>query len=909
MLVLGLISTHHCLGFNYNVEPGEVLYADNGRIRGFSDREDKDIILAAIIPIHQHQGITCTNKIYLKEILDYVEAVLYSIDLINKDPNLLPNITLGYDIRDSCITESTAIEETVDLVLLSNTERCPVCSADGFDETNTSIPVSGIIGEYASFVSIPIANFLRLFNVPQVSFSSTSALLNNREQYSYFYRTVPSDDQQAQAMIDLVLHFGWKHVSAIHSNDLYGEPGIDRFKELASRNGICIDLDVGISMDFTNDQYLTVANRVYDSTPNVIVFFSSLEQVNGLLEQMQKIPNQRKFLWIASDAWSQSSHIQQTYSDIVEGMWGIIPRTNPDADFYSYFSHLTPSSNKRNSWFIEYYEDYYDSVNNVNCSNITITSHADYRNYSYTPFVIDAVFTYAHAINNFLNDNCPKPIVWNTTSRTCEGISTVPSGSILRDYLNRTSFTSPTGSYVNFDSTGSINGVYRITNYQLNNVTGLYELMTVGEWDGTSKGDKLSIDQTLPLQFSVSSDGLPLGVLQSQCQQCYPGSISKSLVSSCCVTCVECTGDQYAPYSNLSECMNCSRETWGNDPLVGSSYCQPITQSYLEPSDAWGVVLILLAVLGIACVVFISISMGIFWNTPIIKASGREQMILLLIGIALCFLSSVFFVIKPSVPICLFQRISLWVCFSIILSSLFVKLLRIARIFLRKNTTGRPKFIGPVSQIAFTFLLVTGQLVLVLISMVVVYPEAENILELNPQNTDDHPTLIVRCVRPHTALIILNMLYFSVLLIVSNALAMLTIRFPANFKEVVYVALSTFCVGIIWIAFIITYFATSNQFQTAIVSFAIQMSAFAVLICMFGPRVFIMIFLPQRNITETGFTGTAKKSENNMNMQNSTGVFQRQLTVPNMVPVKPEFEMRDTDFPSKQTVSFDDNHL
>ena len=859
LFLYGFVHSDHPLSFN--TPPNEVLYADNGRIRGFSDREDKDIILAAIIPIHQHQGITCTNKIYLKETLDYVEAVLYSIDLINKDPNLLPNITLGYDIRDSCITESTAIEETVDLVLLSNTERCPVCSADGFDETNTSIPVSGIIGEYASFVSIPIANFLRLFNVPQVSFSSTSALLNNREQYSYFYRTVPSDDQQAQAMIDLVLHFGWKHVSAIHSNDLYGEPGIDRFKELARINGVCIDLDIGISENFSDDQYSNVVDQIYDSVPSVIVFFSSLDQVVGLFERMQQANIDRKFLWIGSDIWVQSPNVFENYGNIVEGMWGTIPYTEPVPSFYSYLSTLTPSTNKRNPWFIEYYEEYNNCIRDINCSDYSITSNADYRNYSFTPFVIDAVFTFAHAINNFLNDNCPKPIVWNTTSRTCEGIRTVPSGSVLRDYLNRTSFTSPTGSYVDFDLTGSINGVYRITNYQLNNVTGLYELMTVGEWDGTSEGDKLSIDQTLPLQFSVSSDGLPLSKLQSQCQQCLPGSISKSLVSSCCGTCVECTGDQYAPYSNLSECMNCSRETWGNDPLVGSSYCQPITQSYLEPSDAWGVVLILLAVLGIACVVFISISMGIFWNTPIIKASGREQMILLLIGIALCFLSSVFFVIKPSVPVCLFQRISLWVCFSIILSSLFVKLLRIARIFLRKNTTGQPKFIGPVSQIAFTFLLVTGQLVLVLISMVVVYPEAENIYELNPQNTDDHPTLIVRCVRPHTALIILNMLYFSVLLIVSNALAMLTIKFPANFKEVVYVALSTFCVGIIWIAFIITYFATSNQFQTAIVSFAIQMSAFAVLICMFGPRVFIMIFLPQRNVTET-----ATKKSGNVNI-------------------------------------------
>ena len=843
-----LIVLNICYFISSDTLPGEILYADNGRIRGFSDREDKDIILAAIIPIHQHQGITCTNKIYLNETLDYVEAVLYSIDLINKDPNLLPNITLGYDIRDSCITESTAIEETVDLVLLSNTERCPVCSADGFDETNTSIPVSGIIGEYASFVSIPIANFLRLFNVPQVAFASTSTILNNREQYSYFYRTVPSDDQQAQAMIDLVLHFGWKYVSTIHSNDLYAEPGIDKFKQLASIHGICIDLDIGISRDFSDEQYSNVVDQIYGSVPSVIVFFSSLDQVVGLFERMQQANIDRKFLWIGSDIWVESPSIFQNYGNIVEGMWGTIPYTEPVPSFYSYLSTLTPSTNNRNPWFIEYYEEYNNCIRDINCSDYSITSNADYRNYSFTPFVIDAVFTFAHAINNFLNDNCPKPIVWNTTSRTCAGQVEALNGAALRQYLERTAFKSPTGNDIFFDSTGSINGIYRILNYQLNVAKGTYELVTAGIWNGTRPfNSRLDINRNLVLQFSVTNDGLPQrNIIESQCQQCSIGSVSKSIASSCCGSCSPCIRDQFTLFSNMSECTNCSEYMWGNNPLVGSSYCQSIEESYLEPGDPWGIFLIILATLGMISVVFFSISLAVFWNKPIIKASGREQMIFLLIGSSLSFLSTTFFLIKPSIAVCTLQRISTWLCFSIILSSLFVKLVRIARIFLRTQTSTRPNFTGPIAQIFFTSLLVMGQLILTLISLLVVYPDVKIVLQLNPENTDDFPLLLVQCTRPHIVLIALHMLYFSILLVLSNALAMLTIRFPANFKEALHVALSTFCIGIIWIAFIITYFASSETSLAAVSSFAIQMSALAVLMCTFGPRVFMLIFLPQK---------------------------------------------------------------
>ena len=44
---------------------------------------------------------------------------VFVIDLVNNDPQVLPNITLGYDIRDTCINENIALDESVDLVLSS----------------------------------------------------------------------------------------------------------------------------------------------------------------------------------------------------------------------------------------------------------------------------------------------------------------------------------------------------------------------------------------------------------------------------------------------------------------------------------------------------------------------------------------------------------------------------------------------------------------------------------------------------------------------------------------------------------------------------------------------------------------------------------------------------------------------
>ena len=94
-------------------------------------------------------------------------------------------------------------------------------------------------------------------------------------------------------------------------------------------------------------------------------------------------------------------------------------------------------------------------------------------------------------------------------------------------------------------------------------------------------------------------------------------------------------------------------------------------------------------------------------------------------------------------------------------------------------------------------------------------------------------------------------------MIASNALANLTIQFPQNFNESKYVAFSTFSFGLIWLAFVITYFTTDTQLQPAVTLLAIQLSAPAVLTCLFGPHVFIIIVLPSQNVNTLN---TAAKS-------------------------------------------------
>ena len=93
------------------------------------------------------------------------QTMAYAIDEINRNPILLPNVTLGYNLYDNCMTHG--VEFRAALTLVSGRE-------DHFllDESCVgSPPVLGIVGPATSSSSIALSRILGLYRVPMVSFN------------------------------------------------------------------------------------------------------------------------------------------------------------------------------------------------------------------------------------------------------------------------------------------------------------------------------------------------------------------------------------------------------------------------------------------------------------------------------------------------------------------------------------------------------------------------------------------------------------------------------------------------------------------------------------------------------------------------------------------------------------------
>ena len=162
--------------------------------------------------------------------------MLFALDRINNDMSLLPNLTIGYDVRDTRNNEFDAISEAIDFFQYRSLI------------SNSTPAFLGIVGPAYTSVTHQVATLLSVdvFQIPLISYASSDAALSNKDLYANLLRTIPSDNLQANAMVDLLSDFGWKYVSVIFNDNDYGNSLSNAFIDGAGQHSICLDDKIDI---------------------------------------------------------------------------------------------------------------------------------------------------------------------------------------------------------------------------------------------------------------------------------------------------------------------------------------------------------------------------------------------------------------------------------------------------------------------------------------------------------------------------------------------------------------------------------------------------------------------------------------------------------------------------------------
>ncbi|XP_026230786.1 extracellular calcium-sensing receptor-like [Anabas testudineus] len=226
----------------------------------------------------------------------WTQVMIFSIEEINQDPALLPNISLGYRILSSCSSSTSAL-------------RAALTLASGVEEISSTSPcppaISSFIGESGSSQSIALAGTFGSFQLPIISYFSACACLSNRVKYPTFFRTIPSDYFQAKALAALIKRFGWEWIGVIQSDNDYGRSGIMTFTEEVKKFGVCIAFVGKILRTDPMDKILNVVEMIKQSTVKVILAYVPEGDFYPLMTEIVK-QNITGIQWLSTDAWITS---------------------------------------------------------------------------------------------------------------------------------------------------------------------------------------------------------------------------------------------------------------------------------------------------------------------------------------------------------------------------------------------------------------------------------------------------------------------------------------------------------------------------------------------------------------------------------------------------------------------------
>lgn len=188
--------------------------------------------------------------------------------------------------------------------------------------------VHAYLGAASSGVTKQVSLLSTELGMPQISYSSTAADLSDAERYPLLMRTPMSDAHQANAMADVVAHFGWDTVATIASTSYYGQSGMKAFRDAA----LVLGIDVGVAQNFhpgSQVQMQTALQDIKTSGLRIVVAFCEHGDAFELLRQAHTVElagNSSDVQWILPDSVASNFHPPPDLDpDALSGLLSFLP--------------------------------------------------------------------------------------------------------------------------------------------------------------------------------------------------------------------------------------------------------------------------------------------------------------------------------------------------------------------------------------------------------------------------------------------------------------------------------------------------------------------------------------------------------------------------------------------------------
>ncbi|XP_063813484.1 vomeronasal type-2 receptor 26-like [Pseudophryne corroboree] len=768
-----------------------------------------------------------------------LQAFILAIDDINSNPEILPNVSLGYRVYDSCKYTKKVIKDV--LQILSGPKLAApnyACMEQG--------KVAGFIGDIHSDTTLPMAQLLNVLGYTQVSYGARDPLLSDRTLYPNFFRTVQNYQTEHVGIAKLLRSFGWNWVGIITSDDDNGERELEHLSNLFNDYGICIEFKVKVAQTKYDHN---IPLELKASSTEIVVMCGTYTQMSTVfLRSITYILINKTIILPAS--WSlainllfisntkKAVEMSLVFSPpphyipaLQERLFTFHPSSHPSDPvlediWMRYFRCLSANSYKNTIFSRIHQYNLEDCAGKKRFSELFnyTGDPATYQVYIAVLSMAQALHEVNLALNMYREKYCLKSFQFTHK---------------LRNFVNKINYTGPYNKTIYFDEKGEYPEVMDIQNWSsedIENQTVIY-LKSVGRFDPNVPDDQQLL--ILPWMISWKHGKVPQGLCTAVCLPGTRRALRKGS-HTCCYDCIPCSEGEISNVSDSENCQKCADDEWPNEY---KDECIPRILEFLSyKTDIIAIGFSSISVISFILSVFIIGIFVSFRDTPIVKANNRNLSFILLISLKLSLLCVHLFIGHPVDITCMLRQISFGILFTVALSSVLAKTVMVCIAFkATKPGSSWRKWLGAKLPYSVVFICSCVQVLTSAIWLSVSPPNQQ-------YDRDSSPGMIIIQCKEGSVLAFCFMLgYMGILAALSFLLAFMVRTLPDIYNEAKFITFSMLLFCSVWVCAIPAYLSSKGKQVVIVEVFAILASGIGILSCIFFPKCYNILMRPEIN--------------------------------------------------------------
>ncbi|XP_052028858.1 vomeronasal type-2 receptor 26-like [Apodemus sylvaticus] len=759
----------------------------------------------------------------------HILAIVFAIEEINKNPNILFNMSLGFYLFNVDFFETKAMESSMAL-LSGASPPLPNYSCRPW-KTDKLVAV---IGGISTRISTQISRVLSLYNIPQISYAPFDDSLGTRVRLQSPYQFPVHTAALYQGIIQLLLYFTWVWVALVVPDDMRGEHFIKEITEEMINHGICVAFAEKAPV-FPSDGEIGWYQLIVSLTLTRV--FVAFGDTHDFLTLVSLITYGAFFgnIWITTYDWYTT--ILPFKQNLIYTYFGGALSFSVHKDEILGFKDFQRSVHPRkypHDIFIQhvwsslfecphFYEHGVRKLSQCEQNSSLSTRSLNVWDMDTSPLSYK-IHAAVHAIAQAIHEELSLSV--NGDSFDKGGLQT-PLPWKLHPFLQKGQLWRSINEEDNVNQEVSATKL-DIFNYQ-SLQSGTKAQVKVGEFVFESHSvQHFYINEKL-INFDVQT---PFGHCNRSCLLGFR-KIQSDWNKFCCYDCVPCPAGEITNETGMDQCFKCPEDQYPNEQR---NRCLPKIMAFLSHEDTLGAALISVA---ISLSALSAMILGLFIHyrdTPIVRANNRNLSFVLLVSLMLCFFCSLIFIGQPRTITCVLRQMIFGVVFSVAVSAILAKTFIVVVAF-KAIKPGSTLHMWMVTRLS-NAIVCCGSIIQVCICAIWLgtYPPFPDI-----DMQSEYGQIILLCNEGSTLAFYCVLGYLGFLASLSLIIAFLARRLPDTFNEAKTITFSMMVFCSVWISFIPTYLSSTGKTMVAVEIFSILASSAGLLGCMFLPKCYVIL--------------------------------------------------------------------